>query len=73
MNKNLSERLLAKSVKNTVVNNIAQDFNLTSILAEAYFNQIKNYFTNHADPNLSSCKSFLLYFISRPFSSYKQS
>jgi len=54
MDKSLSERLLAKSVKNAIVNNIAQDFNLTPILAEAYFNQIKNYFTEHTDLNLSS-------------------
>ena len=54
MNKSLSERLLAKSVKNAIVNNIAQDFNLTPILAEAYFNQIKNYFSEHTDLNLSS-------------------
>jgi hypothetical protein len=54
MDKSLSERLLAKSVKNAIVNNIARDFNLTPILAEAYFNQIKNYFLAHTDLNLSS-------------------
>ena len=54
MNKSLSERLLAKSVKNAIVPNISKDFNLTPILAEAYFNQIKNYFTEHTDLNLSS-------------------
>jgi hypothetical protein len=54
MDKSLSERLLAKSVKNAIVTNIARDFNLTPILAEAYFNQIKNYFTEHTDLNLSS-------------------
>jgi hypothetical protein len=54
MNKSLSERLLAKSVKNAIVTNISKDFNLTPILAEAYFNQIKNYFTEHTDLNLSS-------------------
>ena len=54
MDKNLIERLNSKSVKNTIVNNIANDFNLTPILAEAYFNQIKQYFSEHADLNLSS-------------------
>lgn len=54
MDKSLSERLLAKSVKNAIVTNIARDFNLTPILAEAYFNQIKNYFTEHTDLDLSS-------------------
>jgi hypothetical protein len=50
----LSERLTEKSVKNAIVTNIARDFNLTPILAEAYFNQMKNYFTAHTDLNLSS-------------------
>ena len=54
MDKSLSERLLAKSVKNAIINNIAQDFNLTPILAEAYFSQIRNYFSEHTDLNLSS-------------------
>lgn len=54
MDQSLSERLSAKSVKNAIVNNIARDFNLTPILAEAYFNQIKDYFTEHTDLNLSS-------------------
>lgn len=54
MDKSLSERLLTKSVKNAIVNNIARDFNLTPILAEAYFTQIKNYFTEHTDFTLSS-------------------
>jgi hypothetical protein len=54
MDKSLSERLLAKSVKNAIVTNIARDFNLTPILAEAYFTQIKNYFTEHTDLDLSS-------------------
>lgn len=34
------ERLKSKSVKNSIINNIARDFNLTPIFAEAYFNQI---------------------------------
>jgi hypothetical protein len=41
----ISDRLKSKSVKNSIINNIARDFNLTPILAEAYFNQIKDYFT----------------------------
>ncbi|NOG44600.1 MAG: hypothetical protein HND50_22350, partial [Calditrichaeota bacterium] len=44
MDQNLTKRLHSKSVKNAIVNNISHDFNLTPILAEAYFNQIKNYF-----------------------------
>jgi len=50
----LQNRLQSKSIKNSIVNKIASDFNLTPILAEAYFNQIKNYFIEHADINLSS-------------------
>ena len=49
-----SERLKSKSVKNSIINNIARDFNLTHILAEAYFNQIKDYFTAHVQLNLTS-------------------
>lgn len=48
------DRLKSKSVKNSIINNIARDFNLTPILAEAYFNQIKDYFLSHADIKLSS-------------------
>jgi hypothetical protein len=49
-----SDRLKSKSVKNSIINNIARDFNLTPILAEAYFNQIKDYFTEHVQLNLTS-------------------
>ena len=42
---NVEQRLKSKSVKNAIVNNIAQDFNLTPIFVEAYFNQIITYFT----------------------------
>jgi hypothetical protein len=54
MDPNLTKRLHSKSVKNAIVNNISNDFNLTPILAEAYFNQIKNYFLEHADIDLAS-------------------
>ena len=51
---NFADRLRSKSVKNSIINNIARDFNLTPILAEAYFNQIKNYFTEHVQLELTS-------------------
>ncbi|MGE5681851.1 MAG: DUF1670 domain-containing protein [Bacillota bacterium] len=54
MDNSFSERLRSKSVQNSIVNNISRDFNLTPILAEAYFNQIKDYFLQHADMKLSS-------------------
>jgi len=51
---NFSDRLKTKSIKNAIINNIARDFNLTPILAEAYFSQIKGYFTEHVQLNLTS-------------------
>lgn len=53
MDENLAKRLKSKSVENSIINSISQDFNLTPILAEAYFKQIKNYFLKHADIRLS--------------------
>jgi hypothetical protein len=52
------DRLESKSVKNSIVTNIARDFNLAPIWAEAYFNQIKSYFLEHADINLSSGRRY---------------
>ncbi|MDL1892633.1 hypothetical protein FBQ87_07035 [Sphingobacteriales bacterium CHB3] len=54
MDQQLAARLQSKSIKNSIINNIAKDFNLTPILAEAYFTQIKDYFLQHADVKLSS-------------------
>jgi len=54
MDHNLAKRLQSKSIKNAIINSIAHDFNLTPILAEAYFSQIKNYFLEHANLELSS-------------------
>ncbi|MEK9141453.1 MAG: DUF1670 domain-containing protein [Nitrospirota bacterium] len=54
MDAQLAARLQSKSIKNSIINNIARDFNLTPILAEAYFTQIKGYFLAHADVKLSS-------------------
>lgn len=48
------ERLKSKSIKNSIINNIARDFNLTPIFAEAYFNQIKDYFAEHVELELTS-------------------
>lgn len=53
MDHNLSKRLQSKSVKNAIVNSISHDFNLTPVLAEAYFNQIKTYFLEHANLELT--------------------
>lgn len=51
---NFSDRLKSKTVKNSIINNIARDFNLTPIFAEAYFKQIISYFTEHVQLELSS-------------------
>jgi hypothetical protein len=48
------DRLKSKSIKQSIITNIARDFNLTPILAEAYFNQISDYFLRHAEVSLSS-------------------
>jgi hypothetical protein len=54
MDAQLVARLQSKSIKNSIINSIAKDFNLTPILAEAYFTQVKDYFLKHADVQLSS-------------------
>ena len=51
---NVEQRLKSKTVKNAIINNIARDFNLTPIFAEAYFKQIITYFTEHAQLELTS-------------------
>ena len=50
----LSDRLQSKSVKKSIISSIARDFNLTPILAEAYFTQISDYFLRHAELELSA-------------------
>jgi hypothetical protein len=50
----LADRLKSKSIKQSIVTSIAKDFNLTPILAEAYFNQISDYFLQHTQINLAS-------------------
>jgi biotin operon repressor len=49
-----SIRLKSKNVKNAIIQKISQDFNLTPIIAEAYFRQISSYFNEHLDIKLSS-------------------
>jgi hypothetical protein len=56
MNKksDFKERMESKSIRASIINNISHDFNLTPILAEAYFSQIKEYFQEHSDIQLNS-------------------
>ena len=50
----LTARLQSKSVKQSIISSIARDFNLTPILAEAYFSQISDYFLQHAELQLGA-------------------
>jgi len=54
LSQNLSSRLQSKTVRQSIISSIAKDFNLTRILAEAYFNQISDYFLRHAELTLST-------------------
>ena len=54
MDRQLANRLKSKSVKNAIIGQISEAFNLTPLLAEAYFNQIKGYFLEHTDISLDS-------------------
>lgn len=48
------KRLKSKNIKNAIIQRIAQDFNLTPIIAEAYFSQISTYFNEHLNIKLNS-------------------
>ena len=48
------KRLESKNVRNAIVQKISQDFNLTPIIAEAYFRQISSYFNDHLNISLTS-------------------
>ena len=54
MESQLAKRLKSKSVKSAIIGQISEAFNLTPLLAEAYFNQIKGYFLEHTDISLES-------------------
>jgi hypothetical protein len=49
----LANHLTVKTVKHSIIMNISKDFNLTPLLAEVYFNQIKEYFLRHSQVDLS--------------------
>ncbi len=50
----VSARLQSKTARSAIIASIARDFNLTPILAEAYFTQISDYFLQHAECDLAS-------------------
>jgi hypothetical protein len=54
LDQNLSQRLESKTVRRSIISSIARDFNLTPILAEAYFTQISDYFLRHTELVLST-------------------
>jgi hypothetical protein len=48
------KRLQSKNARNAIIQKLANDFNLTPIIAEAYYQQFAFYFQEHANISLSS-------------------
>jgi hypothetical protein len=48
------QRLESKTAKAAIIQKISSDFNLTLLIAEAYYKQISTYFEQHADVKLTS-------------------
>lgn len=48
------QRLKSKEARSAIIQKLSQDFNLTPIIAEAFFQQFIVYFDEHADVSLSS-------------------
>lgn len=48
------KRLESKNAKNAIIQKLSQDFNLTPIIAEAYYKQVSSYFLEHSNISLSS-------------------
>jgi hypothetical protein len=49
-----ASRLRNKTAREAIIHSIGRDFNLTPLIARAYFSQIATYFHEHADVSLSS-------------------
>jgi hypothetical protein len=47
-------RLKSKDARDAIIQKLAQDFNLTQVIAEAYFKQFSLYFEEHANVSLST-------------------
>jgi len=43
------KRLKSKTAKDAIIQKLAHDFNLTAIIAEAYYHQVAGYFNEHAN------------------------
>ena len=48
------KRLESKNARAAIIQKISADFNLMPLIAEAYYNQISDYFAQHADVQLAS-------------------
>jgi hypothetical protein len=48
------KRLESKNAKNAIIQKLSQDFNLTPIIAEAFYQQVSVYFSEHSNISLSS-------------------
>ena len=48
------KRLESKNAKNAIIQKLANDFNLTPLIAEAYYSQVSHYFSEHSNVKLSS-------------------
>lgn len=48
------KRLESKNAQNAIIQKLSQDFNLTPIIAEAYYKQVSIYFQEHSNISLSS-------------------
>jgi len=48
------KRLQSKNARNAIIQKLANDFNLTPIIAEAYYQQVASYFQQHANIALST-------------------
>jgi biotin operon repressor len=48
------KRLESKNAKNAIIQKLAHDFNLTPIIAEAFYQQVSQYFQEHSNISLSS-------------------
>ena len=48
------KRLESKNARAAIIQKISADFNLTPLIAEAYYRQISEYFAQHADVKLTS-------------------
>ena len=48
------KRLESKNARAAIIQKISANFNLMPLIAEAYYNQISDYFAQHADVQLAS-------------------